>query len=652
MIAGDDLNIRISKAPGTGAGSYPLSGTYENPNYTVEFISGVYTISPRPMKVVIDNQSATYDKTEPLVDQTKWTYEGTFGYQDDPGSLRVSLFKEPGVDAGTYPIHGSWDNPNYAVEFVEGKFEIRKRTLTIEFLSASLKTTYNGLPQKPETRVSNAIPGDKILVHLSFDGSLVVPRNAGRYTVSVVGISNPNYAYTKPQDVIFEIEKVKLTIIADAVESSWNEPEKPLTYKLFRDGVLYELPAGDSVEIVLRREGNGEKIVGKQYLIELVSAVFVDENEGRNYEVVKYVPSNYIFIGTAVELALDADTFVYDGSAQEVRVISDPALPDDVFAYHFFHNGEEIPASQVVNAGIYQVRVYLQPDYTNSFYLSLEGTYREFIEFEFEIEKRDISAAIQVLTTQAPYTGRSLELIEVAFNGFDEEITYVWKGEDGEDIEILEAGSYRIKIVIEDENYRGESEVFVFTIQKAKNSSRPFISADDVSATPYSLEIKSIPGAEYSLDGRTWQDGNSFSELTDGRTYIVYVRYKENKNYLASDAALLEVSTDGFYEFLAEVDKLSDNPLENYSIIKEAERLRTSIDEEYEHLSGEVRLALQRLEDAKAEYRAFVERMAADVSAVKKAAASLALVLTALKALAVFGTILIAGRLRSLIVRR
>ncbi|MFY9423041.1 MAG: hypothetical protein WAP91_08640, partial [Bacilli bacterium] len=125
-----------------------------------------------------------------------------------------------------------------------------------------------------------------------------------------------------------------------------------------------------------------------------------------------------------------------------------------------------------------------------------------------------------------------------------------------------------------------------------------------------------------------------------------------NKNYLASDAALLEVSTDGFYEFLAEVDKLSDNPLENYSIIKEAERLRTSIDEEYEHLSGEVRLALQRLEDAKAEYRAFVERMAADVSAVKKAAASLALVLTALKALAVFGTILIAGRLRSLIVRR
>ena len=80
--------------------------------------------------------------------------------------------------------------------------------------------------------------------------------------------------------------------------------------------------------------------------------------------------------------------------------------------------------------------------------------------------------------------------------------------------------------------------------------------------------------------------------------------------------------------------------------------MRTSIDEEYEHLSGEVRLALQRLEDAKAEYRAFVERMAADVSAVKKAAASLALVLTALKALAVFGTILIAGRLRSLIVRR
>ena len=212
----------------------------------------------------------------------------------------------------------------------------------------------------------------------------------------------------------------------------------------------------------------------------------------------------------------------------------------------------------------------MQPDYTN-FYLSLEGTYREFIEFEFEIEKRDISAAIQVLTTQAPYTGRSVELIEVAFNGFDEEITYVWKGEDGEDIEILEAGSYRIKIVIEDENYRGESEVFVFTVQKAKNSSRPSISADDVSATPYSLEIKSIPEAEYSLDGRTWQDGNSFSGLTDGRTYIVYVRYKENKNYLASDAALLEVSTDGFYEFLAEVDKLSDNPLENYSIIKEAE---------------------------------------------------------------------------------
>ena len=208
----------------------------------------------------------------------------------------------------------------------------------------------------------------------------------------------------------------------------------------------------------------------------------------------------------------------------------------------------------------------MQPDYTNNSIFP-EGTYREFIEFEFEIENAT-SAPPSKCLPRKPHTPEEASAIEVAFNGFDEEITYVWKGEDGEDIEILEAGSYRIKIVIEDENYRGESEVFVFTVQKAKKSSRPSISADDVSATPYSLEIKSIPGAEYSLNGRTWQDGNSFSGLTDGRTYIVYVRYKENKNYLASDAALLEVSTDGFYEFLAEVDKLSDNPLENYSIIR------------------------------------------------------------------------------------
>lgn len=57
------------------------------------------------------------------------------------------------------------------------------------------------------------------------------------------------------------------------------------------------------------------------------------------------------------------------------------------------------------------------------------------------------------------------------------------------------------------------------------------------SKTGRSVTLKPIVGAEYSMDGKTWQDSNSFYGLSFSTTYKFYAGMKERDDLKASSVS-------------------------------------------------------------------------------------------------------------------
>ena len=131
VIDGDNLMIKLTKAPGVNARDYEISGTFNNKNYKVTFegtngTAGKFTIQKRAVTVVIEAQSAIYDPAHnyAFVD-TKWHVKEDVGdglaQTETKDVLAVTLTKPDMTDVGTYDITGAWTNGNYDVTFEGGE---------------------------------------------------------------------------------------------------------------------------------------------------------------------------------------------------------------------------------------------------------------------------------------------------------------------------------------------------------------------------------------------------------------------------------------------------------------------------------------------------------------------------------------------------
>ena len=76
----------------------------------------------------------------------------------------------------------------------------------------------------------------------------------------------------------------------------------------------------------------------------------------------------------------------------------------------------------------------------------------------------------------------------------------------------------------------------------------PEIESVDQGKTSLTVRMKQAPAEgdayEYSLDGKTWQDGPVFDGLTEDTGYTVYARIKETEEHFASEAAEQATNTD------------------------------------------------------------------------------------------------------------
>lgn len=118
-------------------------------------------VKPRAITVAADNSSKTYGEADPV-----FTWAITSGELVEGESLdgiEIERGDNDNVRDGGYALHltqAKGANPNYSITFVDGKFTIKQRLLTVKWGTAEF--TYDGKVHCPEATLGNVIGKDDL----------------------------------------------------------------------------------------------------------------------------------------------------------------------------------------------------------------------------------------------------------------------------------------------------------------------------------------------------------------------------------------------------------------------------------------------------------------------------------------------------------
>ena len=142
----NDGTAYADTTPPAKAGTYTVTATTTNPNYTLDpkTTTADFTIAKRPATVTPDNQSKVYEEKDPDL-----TY-AVSGVLDGETLTGITLTRAEGENAGKYAITATADadaNPNYEVTFAEGKFTINPKSIDGATVKLGKALTANGAEQ-------------------------------------------------------------------------------------------------------------------------------------------------------------------------------------------------------------------------------------------------------------------------------------------------------------------------------------------------------------------------------------------------------------------------------------------------------------------------------------------------------------------------
>jgi hypothetical protein len=217
-VAGGPYAITASGASG---------GTFDPANYTVGYVDGVLTLTPRPLAVAANNQTKVYGTPDPALSLSA------------PGlvngdTLAGALARAPGetVPGSPYAITQGTvtdaNNPNYAIAFTPGAFTITPAALAIAANSATrLYGDANPAFTASFTGLTNGdTPAD--IAGLAFSTTATIASNVGNYAITPFGAANPNYtvAYV---DGTLAVTPAPLAIRANDAARLFGQPNPPFS---------------------------------------------------------------------------------------------------------------------------------------------------------------------------------------------------------------------------------------------------------------------------------------------------------------------------------------------------------------------------------------------------------------------------------------
>ena len=173
--------------PPAKAGTYTITATTTNPNYTLDpkTTTADFTIAKRPATVTPDNKSKVYKENDPDL-----TYK-VDGVLDGETLIGITLTRAEGENAGEYAITATavaGANPNYDVTFAEGTLTIEPKSIMGAKVVLGKGLAANGAEQTQT--VAKVLLGDKEIPADSYTVSDNTATAHGIYTLTVTGKGN------------------------------------------------------------------------------------------------------------------------------------------------------------------------------------------------------------------------------------------------------------------------------------------------------------------------------------------------------------------------------------------------------------------------------------------------------------------------------
>lgn len=259
------------------------------------------------------------------------------------------------------------------------------------------------------------------------------------------------------------------------------------------------------------------------------TAKFAGNNE---YEACE-VTLTFAIIPAKVEYVIDSQTSIFDNQSttptiQVIGINNDPLSKDTDYTVGYYKGDAE---SEIKDAGEYEIRVTI----INSNYCGSQS-------FSYIVQKAQATITIADLNTD--YNGQS-QSPTINVTGIDNDIdnysvTYNELTTNELTTEPSDAGSYKVKVIVDDTNYYGEQQA-TFVINKIQASIE--IAADELekmyNGTQQQPQINvvglnkiELQNSEYSIVYK--KNNEVVQDLTNAGTYQIYVEVDDSINYYGS----------------------------------------------------------------------------------------------------------------------
>ena len=268
-LVGEDTlsDITLSRAEGDNVGTYEITAAQKkdaNPNYSVKFNKGTFTINPKEITVTITPNGGTYEGNiisaaavlNGLVGEDKPEIILTYAGKANDGT-EVNGTKTP-VLAGTYTVTASITDSNYNLkaEGTTAEFVVTKATPGLSVAAVSDKSYGEGafklgVSNKGDGLKSYVSSNEKV-VTVDEKGTITIV-GAGTATLTVSLAESANYTADR-KAVTVTVAPKEITVTADNQKEIAGEADPVLTYTA--DGLVGE----DTLSGITVKRKAGEKV--------------------------------------------------------------------------------------------------------------------------------------------------------------------------------------------------------------------------------------------------------------------------------------------------------------------------------------------------------------------------------------------------------
>ncbi len=447
--------VNLTKAEGTDAGEYAITGSYDNGNYDITFTNGTYTITQRAITVTVDNKESVYGNE--IATLTGKVTSGSV-LAGDGTVYTLSTTATSASDVDSYDITGTCTNDNYSITFdnTKGSYTVTKRAITvvIDDKTSVYGETLETLTATTTDGVANA-DGIATIVALTKDEGATV----GTYDITGECV-NGNYTVTFTNGT-YTITKRDITVTVTDVETDNTVTFEALTQKFRWTVSQGNIVDGDDLNVEVYLVIGGTEITADNFRATFcggthtLTARFDNDNYNISLQngtlsvtlprvTVVDVQTQYVYSGSAI-VPFHWDTNISGKlpSADEYSFKATYYAADDV--------NRENPL-QIVNAGDYVMVVSIV--HTSAYQFADEAQ----TEFDIHVAKKDISDSISFVEIEDVLIITNEVFVSATADGYDVAIDVTLKRGETEVESVSVAGDYTATAVVNDVNYTGSKQ--------------------------------------------------------------------------------------------------------------------------------------------------------------------------------------------------